>query len=110
MVSKWHGHGEVGPQVATEKQSHAGAGRRERKTVGVAKSIVPGRAGVDEAVKLITGQVFKGQLLIETQFKRTGDAVVAADLGAAITSPEGRATQVKLLRREQRAGRDLAGR
>jgi hypothetical protein len=31
-------------------------------------------------------------LLIETQFKRTGNAVVATDLGAAMASPEGRAT------------------
>src|SRR6266478_5168900 len=107
-VAKRHGHTDVSPQVAAQKEPHAAAGRRERQTVGVAVAVVPGRAGVDEAVELITGQVLKAQLLIETQFERTGDAVVAADLGAAIATSESRAAQVELLRREKRAGRDLA--
>ena len=72
----------VGLQVVGQKEAYAAAGRGQRNTVGEAVAVVPGRAGVDEAVELIAGQIPEIQLLVETQFERTGDAVVAADLGA----------------------------
>src|ERR1700686_28434 len=52
-VAQREGHRQVGPQIATQKQPHAGAGGGECETVGVGKSVIPYRAGIDEAVELI---------------------------------------------------------
>ena len=48
------------------------------------------------------------ELLLKAQFKRAGDAVVAADLGAAIAAAERSTPEIELLRQEQRTRRDLA--
>src|ERR1700730_16717907 len=96
-VAKRHRDGDVGPQIAAQKKPNAGAGRGERKTVGVPVAVIPGHAGVGKTVKLIARQVLEIQLLIETQFERTGDAIVAADLGTVIASPERSTAEVELL-------------
>src|SRR3978361_1162925 len=101
-VAKGHRHRAVGPQILVEEKPHSYADGGERKTSGIAGSTVPGPSGLHEAVELITAEVSQAQFLVETQFERAGDAVVAADLGAAVSSAKGRAAQIELLRGEQR--------
>src|ERR1700688_2856222 len=108
-VAQWKGHRDIGLQIAAQKEPHAGACRGQRKAIIVAESVVPGSTRVDETIELIAGQVTEVQTPIEAQFKRAGDAVVAADLGAAIAAPEGGGPEIELLRGEQRTGSDLAG-
>src|SRR5437868_39012 len=108
-VAQRERHADIGPQVIPQEEAHAGAGRSQRKTVVDAVAVIPGRAGVDEAIELIAAQISKVQLLIETKFERAGNAVVATDLGTAIAPPKVRTSKIELLRSEQRAGSDLAG-
>ena len=43
-----------------------------------------------------------GSALVEAQLDRPCDPVVAADLGAAVATPEREAAEIELLRQEQR--------
>ena len=78
----------IGPQIVAQKQTHAAAGGGERKTVAIVKSVIPGSPCIGEAVELITGEVFVVKLLVEAQFKRTGEPVVAANHATAMAAPE----------------------
>jgi hypothetical protein len=99
-VAQWEGHADIGLQTIPQKKSNAAACRSQREAVVELESVIPGRAGIDEAIELIAAQISIAELLIEAQFERAGDAVVTADLGTAIAPPEILASQIELLRSE----------
>src|SRR5690242_3884350 len=92
-VAERHGDAEIGRQVAAEEETHAAACRGQRRAIRRTPAVPPDEAAVDEAVELEAGEVCVVQFLIEAQFERAGNAVVAADLGRAIAASEGDAAE-----------------
>src|SRR3546814_437621 len=72
--------------------------------------LVPDRADVVEAVKLIPLQIGPVGSTIELQFQRRTEAVVAGQLGRIVAASERGAAEGELLPRQQRVERILAGR
>ncbi len=106
---KRRGGADIGLQaVGEEKRTPPPADVSERPSLEPVADI-PGHAAVDESVELVAAQISKVRFLIEAQFRRTRQTVIAADLGAAIAAAERDAAEIELLRGEQRAGRRLAG-
>src|SRR5439155_24178359 len=106
-VGERRGGADVGLQAVGEEEANAAAGRSQRKAIAQAVAVIPGHPAVDESVELVTAQILKVRLLVEAQFSRARQTIVAADLGAAIAAPERDAAEIELLRGEQRAGRHL---
>ena len=88
-VAERHGDAEIGLQVAAEEETHAATRRGQRGAIGRTQAVPPDEPAVDKAVELEAGPVFVSQLLVEADFERAGNPVVAADLGRAIATPEG---------------------
>ncbi len=82
------GDADVGLQIVEQEQANAAAGGCQREAFAKTVTGVPGHAAVDKAIELIAAEIAIIQLLIETQFERTREPVIAADLGAAIAASE----------------------
>src|SRR5215472_14814270 len=87
-VAEREGDAEIGLEIVPEEEADAAAGRGQREAIADIVAVVPDRAGVDEAVKLIAREVAEIRPLVEAQLEGTGKAVVATDLGRAVAAPE----------------------
>lgn len=94
ITQQRHGDTEIGLEIIPQKESHAGARRRERQAVAQTVPMVPDRAGVTQGVELVAAPVAEVELLVEAQLERASKAVVAADLGCAIAPGESCAAEV----------------
>ena len=77
------------------------------KTIAGTVAIVPSKSSVDKTVKLIAVQILIAGFLIEAQFDSPSYTIVAADFGTSITASERQATEIELLRGEERTRRNL---
>jgi hypothetical protein len=77
------------------------------KTIAGTVAIVPSKSSVDKTVKLIAVQILIAGFLIKAQFDSPSYTIVAADFGTSITASERQATEIELLRGEERTRRNL---
>ena len=97
-----NGDADIGLPIVEQEKANTAADGRERKSFAKTVTGVPCGAGVNEAVELVAAPVSIVDLLVEAQFERAGDAVVAADLGAAVATAERDAAEIELLRGKER--------